>query len=162
MEIFPNSRFLIVKRDAEDVALSILRGRREERIRDADWWSVRPPNYEEIKDLAVPRRVACQVVSLAERLDQDVAAIPAGHVDTVDYESFCRDPESLTAILKTSLAPVALRNAPVSGFAMRRNRPLDRDEYETLAELERLRAIASPGLRSSAARERGGASDCNM
>jgi hypothetical protein len=152
MEIFPNARFLIVKRNAEDVALSILRGRREERIREADWWSVRPPNYEDIKDLEVPRRVASQVVALSERLDQDVAGMPIGQVNTIDYESFCRDPESLTAILQATLAPVALRNSPVTSFAMRRNRPHDQDEHETLAELARLRAVASPGLGRPATR----------
>jgi hypothetical protein len=56
-----NSKFLVVERNLEDVALSILRGRK---LIHGDYrigFSVKPRNYDEIKDLPVPQQILHQI-----------------------------------------------------------------------------------------------------
>jgi len=101
--IFPESLFLVVERDMEDVALSILRGRYENLSDITQWWSVRPPNYTTLKNLPVIEQVAHQCTSLQSRMEKDLEHLPGKRVIRIRYEDFCKNPEWLIDRLTSNI-----------------------------------------------------------
>jgi hypothetical protein len=93
--IFPEARFLIVKRNLEDVALSLLRGRYANTGTASDFWSVRPQNAEELADLPPHEQIPRQLLALTDRLHLDLQSIADDRVFGVEYEEFCNAPDRL-------------------------------------------------------------------
>jgi hypothetical protein len=93
--IFPEARFLIVKRNLEDVALSLLRGRYANTGTASDFWSVCPPNAEELADLPPHKQIPRQLLALTDRLHLDLQSIADDRVFGVEYEEFCNAPDRL-------------------------------------------------------------------
>ena len=114
--IFPESRFLVVERDLEAVALSILRARHANSPAGAKWWSMRPPDHAALRDLDVEAQVVGQVRSLLRRLEIDLHGLDPGRVLRVDYASFCSDPDALVAHVRAAIGPIGERNPPEPGF----------------------------------------------
>jgi Sulfotransferase family len=137
-EIFPSARFLVVEREPADVALSLFRARRDSPSGPTQWWSVRPPDYEDLRRLSLPKQIAGQVASLKRRLNEDIARLDSKRVLTIRYEEFCRQPEKLTDMLEAALSPVSPRNTPMGQFPVARNRPSCPMECAVMAELERV------------------------
>jgi Sulfotransferase family len=136
--IFPRSHFLVVERDTPAVAVSLLRARQEKG--DASgWWSVKPPDYDEIVRLPPLVQVARQLSSLDAQLRIDLAALPPERVHRVDYERFCAQPETLTRQLRGPLGDVKARNPAVARFEAVPARPRTSEEAE-LVELVRTEA----------------------
>lgn len=134
-QLFPQALFLIVERDLNDVALSILRGRYKN-LRDASqWWSVRPPDYQAIKDLQPAEQVARQVISLNQRLASDLKQINQERILRVSYEDFCIHPDMLINLLETPLAEHERRNSPKPAFDMVHNEPRTPEENRLIEEL---------------------------
>jgi hypothetical protein len=136
-EVFPRCVFLVVERDDSDVALSVLRGRHDSPAGPDEWWSVRPPNYEELAALPVHEQVAAQLVALRERLDEDLSRLAPGRVVRVGYEDFCAEPEALIALLRRRLGPIEERNPPAGPFDARRRAPRTEEERRLLEALRR-------------------------
>ena len=134
--IFPHAHFLVVERSLHDTALSILRGRWQNLGDSARWWSVRPPDYAQIKDLPPTEQVARQVLSLRRRLRADLTQIEPGRVLAVDYAVFCQQPEQLISDLLPRLPGVRLKNSPVQAFPASHNTPRTDEEKALLAILE--------------------------
>jgi hypothetical protein len=114
--VFPSGHFLVVERDHEDVACSVLRARRELGVDARRWWSVLPRDHAALARLAPEERVAAQVRSLAAELDEELARLPKGRVHRIDYASFCAAPESCIALLRAALGEIADRNPAVESF----------------------------------------------
>jgi len=119
---FPNAHFLIVERNLPDVAVSVLRARHKNRGNPAEWWSARPTNYESLKNLTPAEQVAGQLFALRERMEQDFAGL-SERVLRIQYEDFCRQPETLIEQLQEAIGPVETRNPPKVSFALSVNRP---------------------------------------
>lgn len=135
--IFPDARFLVIERDVQDVALSIVRARMESGDPER-WWSVRPPEYETLCGLPVAQQVAWQVRSVRRQLDEDVGRLAVGRLIRIDYERFCSEPEQLAALLRDRLGVIGDRNPPVGPFSIARSKPRDDRERDTLATLASL------------------------
>lgn len=135
--IFPNSFFLIVERDLPNVALSILRGRYANRADPYAWWSVRPPEYIQLKDLPLPQQIAGQVHALARCMETDLAQIPSAQVVRVDYKAFCQEPESLITTLRPLLGNPVDRNPAVKGFPISYNVAQTPEEQELILLLKK-------------------------
>ncbi len=91
-ELFPKARFLIVKRDKVDTALSILAERKKLGIPEAHWWSARPRDHSRIRDLPLEKRVAAQVRSLDAQIEKDLAPHPTERVRRVETETLRKAP----------------------------------------------------------------------
>jgi hypothetical protein len=138
--VFPESLFLVVRRRPQDVALSILRARFELRADPMQWGSVKPPDHERLAGLPVEEQVAGQVLSLRRRLDADLAALPQERVLRLDYERFCREPDTSLGPLRRTLGAVAERAGPAGPFAALHHAPADAREHRLLSLL----AASSP------------------
>lgn len=134
--IFPEAGFLVVRRSLGDVAVSILRARRK-LCRDAsEWWSVRPPDFEALRGLSPAEQVAGQVLSLRGRMHADLAELSASRVLWLDYESFCRAPESAIQLVRGMVGDVAPRNGPLAAFDVVHNDPKDPEEGRLVEMLD--------------------------
>jgi hypothetical protein len=133
-KVFPNAYFLIVERELTQVAISVLRGRYTNLQDPTQWWSVRPPDYSELKDLPVIEQIAGQLLSLQERMDSDLLNISTQRVIRLKYESFCYTPEGIVDQLKDALGGIESRNAPVKGFEPSNKLPQN-DEETQLVDL---------------------------
>lgn len=115
-KIFPNSQFLIVERDIEDTAISVLRGRYKNLSDPQQWWSVKPPNYETLKNLSVVEQVYYQCRDLKQKMEQDLLTITKNRIIRVNYKDFCNNPEELIQNLAITLNTIETRNPPRSHF----------------------------------------------
>jgi len=125
---FPDPHFLVVGRDRMDVALSLLRVRLDTLGSYDAWTSVKPPTYDSLRALDPVEQIVGQIAGLERRMDDDLAAVDAGRVHRVDYDSFCRAPDSLIEACGTALRGVAEKNPPVAGFAIRHSEPRNETE----------------------------------
>jgi len=103
-EMFPNSRFLIVVRDPFAVAKSLLLGRAALAGGFAEWFSIKPRDYESFRAAAPTVQVARQVSGLVRDLADDIRTVGRDRFAVVAYEDFCRDPARFTTDLETFMA----------------------------------------------------------
>lgn len=108
-EICPKSVFLHLKRDPAMVAQSIYIARRTNPA-NSDWFGVRPPEYEDLRQGDIFQQIAGQVLHTDFHLEQQLDALPDGAVLRVDYASFCDAPASLYGQLVSKMD--ALGHAP--------------------------------------------------
>lgn len=131
-EIFPNSIFLVVERQLQDVALSVLRARRGSPCDSSQWFSVRPINYDAIKNLSIPEQVANQCKSVTEKMEQDLSLLPNERVIRIKYEDFCREPEALIKNVGAALCALKTDNPSRDFFTISRNSPQSAEENKLL------------------------------
>jgi hypothetical protein len=141
--VFPESLFLVVRRRAQDAALSILRARAAAND-PRRWWSVRIPDWERLLPLPLEEQVAAQVRGLRQQLAADLAALPRERVLELDYERFCREPDATLGPLRRMLGALGERNGPVGPFAAVHHVPADARERRLLALLAEGDARALP------------------
>jgi hypothetical protein len=117
---FADAHFLVVERDRVDVALSLLRARIDTLGSYDAWFSVKPPDYARLRGLDAVEQVAGQVLALERKMDDDLAGVGAGRVHRLDYQAFCRSPDSVIAASAPALSGVKEKNPPVDAFEVRR------------------------------------------
>ncbi|MCB8943683.1 MAG: sulfotransferase [Ardenticatenaceae bacterium] len=133
-KIFPNSLFLIVERDLCDVGLSVLHGRYQNLTDPTEWWSVRPPNYQQLRNLPIPEQIAQQLFTLQQQIEADLVHIHASRIFRIHYQTFCQNPEHLITQLYSALAYPHHRNPPATHFPLSHHQP-QTDEELHLVEL---------------------------
>ena len=131
--VFPDARFLVVERDMVDVALSVMRSRVKTLGDRGAWFSVKPPEYDEIRLLAPEEQVCAQVFALEARLNDDLRRVKADRVHTIAYEDFCAHPDSVFDSMADIFENVDEKNAPVAHFALRHSLPEDEVEEKLVA-----------------------------
>lgn len=137
-EIFPNSYFLVVDRALDNVGLSILRARHVELKNPANWWSVKPVEYEAIRHLSVVDQVAHQVAGLSKKLKSDLALLPADRIIRLDYVEFCRNPEHLVGIVAKRLGAQKRDTEPKLMFEISNLQPTGAEERSLIEKLQLL------------------------
>lgn len=131
--LFPQARFLIVERSRPEVALSVLRGRRQHASDPRrTWWSVRPPDVEALLRLPLIEQIAGQLDALSAKLDADLEGL-GDKVYRLSYEAFCTDPELLTELVRAAVGGCAGRNPPAGPFDVVRKEPRDDEERALVA-----------------------------
>jgi hypothetical protein len=130
--IFPDASFLIVERNLEDIALSVMRSRHELMDDPLQWWSVKPPNYNELKQLPLPEQVALQLCALKAKLDADLSGLDSQKTIRLQHERFCNKPEMLISKTQHLLGGISAKNPPVQAFVPVKNSPRSREEYELI------------------------------
>jgi len=139
--IFPDAHFLVVERNREDVAVSVLRGR-VNTLGSADaWFSARPENYDELVKLDPVGQIVGQLDALDGRIESDVSRLDASRVHRVVYEAFCDDPDSVIRACAPVFDGVAEKNPAHPRFDIRR-RPAANEMEARLLE-----AVARGGAR---------------
>ncbi len=91
VKYFPNSIFIIINRDIEDNAHSILRGRYKYLNRYDKWWSVEPKNKKELEELAPHIQVVEQIKAIKNHIEIARKDNPDSFY-FLNYENLCNSP----------------------------------------------------------------------
>lgn len=93
-EIFPNSIFLVIKRDTLSNAVSILRARLKYYGNKNMWFSTKPSRYEEIKNLPVEKQILEQIHNIYTDIEDQIKGF-LEKVITISYENLCSEPRAI-------------------------------------------------------------------
>lgn len=63
------------------------------------WWSVKPPEYDQLKDLSVHEQIAGQIYHTHRRISAGLSELPEVNRLHIDYGDFCADPNDFLADL---------------------------------------------------------------
>ena len=129
--IFPSAKFLIVSRNIEQVALSMLKGRYKNAPNQDDWWSVEPLNIVELRGLSVVEQIAGQIEALQVEFSNDLEMLPKDKLLFVEYELFCDNPEDIIQKLILEFG-LEIKNTAVSSFVVSKKKPENEEEYYLL------------------------------
>jgi len=119
--LFENAIFVQLKRDPIATVSSILKARRRQFGNEAHWYSFKIPEYEQLKDMEPLHQAAGQVHFISRALETGMDLLPESRKLVVDYEEFCRHPES---VLRELLCKVGVREWAYGGprtFTIRRS-----------------------------------------
>jgi hypothetical protein len=146
-EALPKTVVVVVKREPIAVAQSLVKMR--ERLygsREA-WASVKPREYELLKDADYATQIAGQIHYVGEAIDQGINDVDRDALIEVDYRDLCREPAAFLERVVEVVAAKGFRLRtvdPPSGFA----ESDDRQDPETVEALEA--ALARFGLSETA------------
>lgn len=101
----PESIFVVIRRNHEDIAKSLLAARLKEYGGPDRWLSVEPPNIEELRRLPVHLQVLGQARSIYELIASDLlsAGVPSRQVLEFEYDALCSDPGSCVKVFRDRL-----------------------------------------------------------
>ncbi|NIQ52766.1 MAG: hypothetical protein GWN71_04715, partial [Gammaproteobacteria bacterium] len=103
-DLFPGALFVHVDRDLPATVDSILRGRRQSRIPESEWWGAPPPQVWDRQFETETERIVAQVWGLRETVRRDFAALPESRRRVVRYEDFCQAPGAVEAWVQDTYA----------------------------------------------------------
>lgn len=88
----PNALFIVIERDWVDNGQSILKGRYDTLGDYGKWWSVPPPNVDELAELPPVQQVVAQIESIHDLIDRDLHRLGLEEQTfRIRYEDFCQD-----------------------------------------------------------------------
>lgn len=88
---------IYLRREPFFILQSLLMARENHYGRRDLWWSLKPKEYEHLKNLDPLHQVAGQVFFTAQAVSAGLQAVPETQRLILDYESFCRDPAAAHA-----------------------------------------------------------------
>jgi hypothetical protein len=92
LDIFPNAKFIFVKRDILLTAQSILKAKRKNGMKDNEYWSIKPKNYQELKEIKNPyEQIIKQIYYIEKQILDDSKLIPKDNFLIVNYENLEKD-----------------------------------------------------------------------
>ncbi len=125
--LFPNARFIFVKRNITDTALSILRARKKIYGNYHLWWSLRPRNIRRFQKMDYTQQIYHQIASTHEEIMNQSLQVRMP-VISVSYEELCRNPQTVLSRLALHLSLKKERRLPVRGFNISTIVPANRAE----------------------------------
>ncbi len=137
----PEALFIIIKRNELDNAHSILEGRMKALGRYDQWWSVQPPNIEQLKSLEPAQQAVEQIRAVHNVISHAVedGLIESDRVLTLQYEKFCGDVKlSVHEIEKFFVAhgvSIARRFSVPKKFSINRTLRIEKGIYSNLQEI---------------------------
>lgn len=93
IKYFPDSLFIIIKRNEFDNAQSLLEARLKINGNIETWWSMEPPGIDEIRRMDPPQQVVEQIRGIHNTIETDLHNNNVGkdQILYVNYEDFCSD-----------------------------------------------------------------------
>ncbi|MDO6563998.1 sulfotransferase [Amphritea sp. 1_MG-2023] len=84
---FPNAKIIFLRRDPRFVIRSILKAREKLGVDVNSWWSVMPPNVEELMGLSESVKCAAQVYFLEKQISDDLNLFPQNNIKVIHYKN---------------------------------------------------------------------------
>jgi len=92
----PNLYFIVCERDPIQISQSIYLSRIKENNDFIKWWSIKPPNYQNlINKTDVFDQITHQVLSIKNDINWQISKLNPNRFIRVNYENFIKDPEKL-------------------------------------------------------------------
>jgi hypothetical protein len=102
-QIFPNAKFIFVKRDTLLTAQSILKAKRKNNMNDEQYWSIKPSNYQELKNIKNPyEQIVKQIYYIEKQIVEDSKLLNKNNFIVVNYENLEKDIYKVKAFLEVS------------------------------------------------------------
>lgn len=99
--VFPQSKFIYLRRNPYYVAQSVLLARKTLNIDEAAWWSVKPSNYEELSRLPVVERIVGQIYFHERQIIDDLLGLPVDRKFALDYTEIAQKFGDIAVFLNT-------------------------------------------------------------
>lgn len=100
IELIPDSLFIFITRNEEDVALSLYRTRLKYYENPNTWWSVYPAEYNRLKDLPWYEQIAGQIFYLNALYSRQIEKIDGRNILFVNYNELCDSPPKVLEIIR--------------------------------------------------------------
>lgn len=138
LEEVPGTRFVWLRRQPVDNAISILGMREDFRGSRDRWASMRPKEYSELQDRPVPEQLAGQVYHIDERIRSQATDLADDRLLEVRYQELCHQPrdvlEDCRKMLENDTAKVGTRGDPPDSFPHSSYETAERDIYQAIEE----------------------------
>lgn len=95
LEVLPQAFFVYIKRNPEDIALSLYHARMAYYADPNRWWSMYPPEYEKFINKGWAEQIAGQVYYLTRYYEQQFAKTPKKCQATLHYKELCESPHKV-------------------------------------------------------------------
>jgi hypothetical protein len=95
LEICPGAKFIHIKRNVLDTALSIFNARNKLKISDDNWWSAKPKSFELIRDLPLQEKILKQVIDLNGDIETQAQYLNDKQLMTIDYSELQNNEDDL-------------------------------------------------------------------
>ncbi len=108
--VFPEARFILLKRSPCFIAQSIYLARRRLGLNEDEWWSVAPEGYMSLRGKSLAQQVAWQAVSVEGIASRALSNASSFHI-TISYEDLVLDPVGVTSELRDKLNIPSLKDS---------------------------------------------------
>lgn len=136
IDTLPESIFIVIHRDEKDIAHSILEARKKMNGNYNDWFSLQPPNINDLRLLPPEKQVIHQIRSTYKLIEDAEKLYPDNPFFHINYEDFCQSPNDSIQSVKNFLIQnntvVQQVGKSKSTFEMRSDVRIDPDIYKAL------------------------------
>ena len=142
-QYLPESLFIVMRRNEVDNGHSLLATRKRVFGCYERWWSMEPPEVEQLKSLPAHQQVIEQIRHIHAVINRDMvfAQVPPSRRFDLHYEQFCAAPRAVIHTLQDFLArnncDVARRVELPASFPCRQQVRIDHDLYKAMADYAR-------------------------
>ena len=106
-KIFPQSRFIYLRRDFDAVRRSMFKARSMHATED--WWSVKVPGWKDMTRRSIDEQVDFQLSSLSVILDEQISTLDEERVYNLHFEEFCSNVDLCVTALSGWLADIGVQ-----------------------------------------------------
>ena len=136
IETIPEALFIVIHREEIDIAHSILEARKRMSGHYNSWFSLQPPNIEQIRTLSPEKQVVEQIRSTYTLINIAKDKYPNTPFFHINYKDFCNYPNDSIQEIKNFLnqhnAPVNKIGDTKSHFEIRSEIKIEQDLYNSL------------------------------
>lgn len=128
--LFEKALFVQIRRDPVANVASILEARERQLGSRAAWYSFKIPEYPRLRELDPVTQATGQLCCINRAIDQGMASVAESRKLVVQYESFCRHPETVFSALAAKLGFSDTRYDGPECFPIRRGEIAEREAIE--------------------------------
>lgn len=107
--LFPDARFVHVRRDLCDTVQSVLKSRTAHGVPANEWWGIAPPRFFDRAFTSELERVVYQTYDVEKSISENLADLAPESCFTTSYEDFCDDPAPLVGWLASTYADAGVK-----------------------------------------------------
>lgn len=112
-ELFPDALFIFIQRDLHANAKSLYKARIDYFDTPKKWYSFYPKEKKAYQALSAEEQVVQQVLDTNNEIKQSLSECNSRRTITLQYESFCKNPQKVLALLKEADETIQVSNKPV-------------------------------------------------
>lgn len=99
-QIFPNSKFIFLKRNPIFTVQSNLIARKKFKGSIENWWSLKPSNFKKIQKLNGVEQTVKQIYSIEKQIVTDRELFPKENFIEINYEDFIEEPKEIIKVIQ--------------------------------------------------------------
>ena len=135
-KILPNSLYIFIRRNPLYVAQSIILMRRRMYQDISRWWSVKPPDYDDLKNLDPFEQIVRQIKSIEDCIQQNIANKKSNNIIEIWYEDLCSNWQGALTAIQSWCAENGVNLIERKPLLSSKNIPLKKSEKQILNEPE--------------------------